>query len=111
VVQFLPHELAIFRYNYRSVEYVRGLCKRQIIGYPLEVPMVFPLLLTDSREQERFPCHLQTQVFKMLPDAFVFSHAGGEGNLVKLSFRPNPRHCPRLERSCPQRVGSLQFRS
>ena len=35
-------KLAIIRYNYRSVEYVRGLCKRQIIGYPLEVPMVFP---------------------------------------------------------------------
>ena len=61
LLQFLPHELAIIRYNYRSVEYVRGLCKRQIIGYPLEVPIVFPLLLTDSREQERFPCHLQTQ--------------------------------------------------
>jgi hypothetical protein len=61
LLQFLPHELAIIRYNYRSVEYVRGLCKRRIIGYPLEVPMDFPLLLTDRREQERFPCHLQTQ--------------------------------------------------
>jgi hypothetical protein len=42
LLQFLPHELAMIRYNDRSVEYVRGLCKRQIIGYPLEVPMVFP---------------------------------------------------------------------
>src|ERR1700674_1841756 len=38
------------------------------------------------------------RLFKMLPDAFVFSYAGGEGNLVKLSFRPNPSfHPPSLE--------------
>jgi hypothetical protein len=38
------------------------------------------------------------RMFKMLPDAFVFSYAGGEGNLVKLSFRPSPRfHPPSLE--------------
>jgi hypothetical protein len=38
------------------------------------------------------------RLFKMLPDAFVFSHAGGEGNLVKLSFKPNPNfHPPSLE--------------
>jgi hypothetical protein len=30
------------------------------------------------------------RLFKMLPDAFVFSYAGEGGNLVKLSFRPNP---------------------
>jgi hypothetical protein len=34
------------------------------------------------------------RLFKMLPDAFVFSYAGGEGNLVKLSFRPNPSFNP-----------------
>jgi hypothetical protein len=34
----------------------------------------------------------------MLPDAFVFSYAGSDGNLVKLSFRPNPSfHAPFLE--------------
>ena len=27
------------------------------------------------------------RLFKMLPDAFVFNYAGGDGNLVKLSFR------------------------
>ena len=53
--------LPIIRHNYRSVEYVRGLIERQIIGHPVEVPMVFPLLYTDSREQESFPCHLHTQ--------------------------------------------------
>jgi len=53
-------QLAIIRYNYVSVEYVRGLSKRQIIGYPVEVPMVFPLLHPDALEQESFSCHLQT---------------------------------------------------
>ena len=38
------------------------------------------------------------RLFKMLPDAFVFTYAGGDGNLVKLSFRPNPNfHPPSLE--------------
>jgi hypothetical protein len=38
------------------------------------------------------------RLFKMLPDAFVFSYAGDEGNLVKLSFKPNPSfHAPSLE--------------
>jgi hypothetical protein len=38
------------------------------------------------------------RLFKMLPDAFVFSYAGDEGNLVKLSFRPNPSfRAPSLE--------------
>jgi len=38
------------------------------------------------------------RLFKMLPDAFVFSYAGSDGNLVKLSFRPNPSfHAPFLE--------------
>jgi hypothetical protein len=38
------------------------------------------------------------RLFKMLPDAFVFSYAGGEGNLMKLSFTPNPSfHPPSLE--------------
>jgi hypothetical protein len=30
----------------------------------------------------------------MLPDAFVFNYAGGDGNLIKLSFRPNPNFDP-----------------
>ena len=34
------------------------------------------------------------RLFKMLPDAFVFNNAGGDGNLVKLSFRPNPNFDP-----------------
>ena len=35
-----PHQLAIVRYNYRSVEYVRGLRQSQIIGYAVEILMV-----------------------------------------------------------------------
>jgi hypothetical protein len=38
------------------------------------------------------------RLFKMLPDAFVFNYAGGDGNLIKLSFKPNPNfHPPSLE--------------
>jgi hypothetical protein len=38
------------------------------------------------------------RLFKMLPDAFVFNYAGGDGTLVLLSFRPNPNfHAPSLE--------------
>ena len=38
------------------------------------------------------------RLFKMLPDAFVFSYAGDDGNIVKLSFRPNPNfHPPSME--------------
>jgi hypothetical protein len=38
------------------------------------------------------------RLFKMLPDAFVFNYAGDDGNLVKLSFRPNPNfHPPSME--------------
>ncbi|MGB6257830.1 MAG: hypothetical protein WBG09_06795 [Candidatus Sulfotelmatobacter sp.] len=38
------------------------------------------------------------RLFKMLPDAFAFSYAGGDGTLVKLSFRPNPSfHAPSME--------------
>ena len=34
------------------------------------------------------------RLFKMLPDAFVFNYANNDGNLVKLSFRPNPTFRP-----------------
>lgn len=34
------------------------------------------------------------RLFKMLPDAFVFNYAGREGDLIKLSFRPNPNFQP-----------------
>ncbi len=34
------------------------------------------------------------RLFKMLPDAFVFTYAGREGDLIELSFRPNPNFQP-----------------
>ena len=34
------------------------------------------------------------RLFKILPDAFVFSYAGREGDLIKLRFRPNPDFQP-----------------
>ena len=38
------------------------------------------------------------RLFKMLPDAFVFTYAGDDRSLVKLSFRPNPNfHPPSME--------------
>jgi len=32
--------------------------------------------------------------FKMIPDALIFSYAGREGDLVKLSYQPNPNFQP-----------------
>jgi len=47
--------------------------------------------LDDETQQGR-------RMFKILPDAFVFSYAGSDGNLVKLRFGPNPSfRAPSLE--------------
>jgi hypothetical protein len=61
-------------------------------------------LMTSRSAQQKLRRSLDAEtlqgrrLFKMLPDAFVFSYAGGDGNLVKLSFRPNPNfHAPSLE--------------
>ncbi len=34
------------------------------------------------------------RLFNMLPDAFVFGYAGRQGDLVTLTFRPNPNYQP-----------------
>jgi hypothetical protein len=34
------------------------------------------------------------RLFKMLPDAFAFIYAGRDGDLIRLSFRPNPNFVP-----------------
>jgi hypothetical protein len=34
------------------------------------------------------------RLFKILPDVFVFSYAGRQGDLVTLTFRPNPNFQP-----------------
>jgi hypothetical protein len=61
-------------------------------------------LMTSPSAQQKLQRALEAEtlqgrrLFKMLPDAFVFSYAGDDGNLVKLSFRPNPSfHPPSLE--------------
>jgi hypothetical protein len=62
-------------------------------------------LMTSRRAKRKLQRALEAEtlqgrrLFKMLPDAFVFNYAGGgDGNLVKLSFRPNPNfHPPSLE--------------
>ena len=61
-------------------------------------------LMTSRGAQQKLRRALDTEtlqgrrLFKMLPDAFVFNYAGGDENLVKLSFRPNPSfHPPSLE--------------
>src|ERR1700723_4343908 len=61
-------------------------------------------LMTSRSAQQKLRRALDAEIlqgrrlFKMLPDAFVFSYAGRGGNLVRLSFRPNPSfHAPSLE--------------
>ena len=61
-------------------------------------------LMTNRSAQQKLQRALDAEtlqgrrLFKMLPDAFVFNYAGGDGNLAKLSFRPNPNfHPPSLE--------------
>jgi Mn2+/Fe2+ NRAMP family transporter len=46
--------LAILRYNYLFVEYVRSLSKCQVIRYSVEVAAVFGLLNADCFKEERF---------------------------------------------------------
>ena len=61
-------------------------------------------LMTNRSAQQKLRRSLDAEtlqgrrLFKLLPDAFVFSYAGGDGNLVKLSFKPNPSfHAPSQE--------------
>jgi hypothetical protein len=69
------------RYNQLSVEHVRGLSKRQIMGYLVEVPMGFLLPHSDGREQKSLSCDLHTHVSQVpmagdnfcLPDLKVAS--------------------------------------
>jgi hypothetical protein len=57
-------------------------------------------LMTSRSAQHKLQRALEAEtlqgrrLFKMLPDAFVFSYAGGEANLVKLSFKPSPNFHP-----------------
>lgn len=57
--------------------------------------------LAETRRKDAEQC---AAFLKMVPDAFVFEYSGetaGEGNLVKLTFRPNPAFQP------PNREGKV----
>ena len=57
-------------------------------------------LMTSQSAQRELQRKLEVEtlqgrrLFKMLPDTFVFNYAGGDVNLVKLSFKPNPNFHP-----------------
>jgi hypothetical protein len=58
--ELLCHALAIIRYNYLFVEYVRRLSQCQVIMHPVEIAVVFGLLHSDGFEQESFPFQVHT---------------------------------------------------
>jgi hypothetical protein len=47
--------------------------------------------LEQARRKDAEQCK---SFFKIIPDAFTFSDAGREGDLIKLSYKPNPRFQP-----------------
>jgi hypothetical protein len=49
------------------------------------------LRLEQAKQKDAEKCRA---FFKMIPDALIFSYAGREGNLVKLTYRPNPQFHP-----------------
>jgi hypothetical protein len=57
-------------------------------------------LISNSAEQRRTEqtrrkdAEQCTAFFKMIPEAFIFSYAGDERNLIKLSYKPNPAFQP-----------------
>jgi hypothetical protein len=51
--------------------------------------------LQQERNKERNKkAEPETRLFKILPNAFVFNYAGREGELTKLTFKPNPNFQP-----------------
>ncbi|HEX4919458.1 MAG TPA: hypothetical protein VFV92_01810 [Candidatus Bathyarchaeia archaeon] len=47
--------------------------------------------LQQARKKEEEQCK---ELFKMIPEAFIFSFAGNENNLIKLNYTPNPDFRP-----------------
>lgn len=47
--------------------------------------------MEEKRKKDAEQCRT---LFKLIPDAFVFSYAGTEANVVKLNYRPNPNFQP-----------------
>jgi len=53
-----------------------------------------PTALRKSRKQSREDQERTQKMLKTLPDAFLFSYAEQQGDLVKLNFVPNPKYEP-----------------
>src|SRR5690349_3439934 len=72
-------------------------------------------LLTDPGEQRkneeatRNDVRQAQELLKMLPDAFLYTYAGRNGEVVKLNFRPNPKFHPQSRKAAvfQDMVGSL----
>lgn len=72
-------------------------------------------LLTDPGEQRkneeatRNDVREAQELLKMLPDAFIYTYAGRNGEVVKLNFRPNPKFHPQSRKAAVfhDMVGSL----
>jgi len=72
-------------------------------------------LLTDAGEQRkneeatRNDVGQAQELLKMLPDAFLYTYAGRNGEVVKLNFRPNPKFQPQSRKAVVfhDMVGSL----
>jgi hypothetical protein len=62
-------------------------------------------LLTDAGEQRkneeatRNDVRQAQELLKMLPDAFLYTYAGRNGEVVKLNFRPNPKFQPQSRKA------------
>jgi hypothetical protein len=63
--------------------------KHTLLAYALNPDEQWKLQQAQSKEPEP-----RRRLFKMLPDAFVFNYGGRDGDLIKLSFTPNPNFQP-----------------
>ncbi len=59
---------------------------QSLVSHPVEQRK-----LQQARNEKAEP---GARLFKILPDAFVFTYEGRDGHLIKLSFRPNPNFQP-----------------
>jgi hypothetical protein len=57
-----------------------------LVSHPQEQQKLEQIRTKDAAQCEAF--------FRMLPEAFVFSYAGREGELLRLTFKPNPAFQP-----------------
>ncbi len=91
--------------------------QRQVEEARIERFVNHPEELKKKREQERESDERTMRIMRAMPDAFLFEYAGEEqgsegigragSNLVKLTFRPNPRYEPptRVEEVLPGMQG------